>query len=129
MCLNKKTKGQIEAEISSAITTFEREHLGRGPDETKTFILHDMVIVRLKGILTPAERSLVKSGSGETLIKEVRAKIIDSARKIIDNIIFDITETRVIHLFTDINSKAGERIFVFTLEKDIQKEMQKEFEP
>ena len=84
-----------------------------------------MVIVRLKGILTPAEKSLVKSGTGETLIKEVRAKIIDNARKIIDEIILDITGTRVVHLFTDINSKAGERIFVFTLEKDIQKEMQK----
>ncbi len=31
------TKGQIEAEISAAITKFEKEHLSRGPKETRTF--------------------------------------------------------------------------------------------
>ncbi|MFQ5709036.1 MAG: Na-translocating system protein MpsC family protein, partial [bacterium] len=28
-----KTKGQLEAEISAAITQFEKDHLGRGPKE------------------------------------------------------------------------------------------------
>jgi len=28
-----KTKGQIEAEISNAVLRFEKEHMGRGPDD------------------------------------------------------------------------------------------------
>ena len=44
----KKTKGQLEAEISAAITLFEKEHLGRGPKEANTFIIEDMVLIRLK---------------------------------------------------------------------------------
>jgi uncharacterized protein YbcI len=55
----EKTKGQIEAEISEAVTGFEKEYMGRGPLETKTYIIEDMVIVRLKGVLTRAEYRLV----------------------------------------------------------------------
>ena len=54
-----KTKGQLEADISALITKFEKEHLGRGPKEVRTFIIHDLILVRLKGILTPAEEKLV----------------------------------------------------------------------
>ena len=49
-----KTKGQVEAEISEAIIKFEKEYMGRGPDETKTYIIGDMILVRLRGVLTPA---------------------------------------------------------------------------
>ena len=49
MVNHEKTKGQTEAEISKAIIRFEKEYMGRGPDETKTYILGDMVIVRLRG--------------------------------------------------------------------------------
>ena len=38
-----KTQGQLEAEIADAITRFEKEHMGRGPTETRAFLLQDMV--------------------------------------------------------------------------------------
>ncbi|HUU16117.1 MAG TPA: Na-translocating system protein MpsC family protein [Sedimentisphaerales bacterium] len=34
-----KSKGQIEAEISEAIVKFEKEYMGHGPDETKTYVI------------------------------------------------------------------------------------------
>lgn len=51
-------KGQLEAEISTIITVFEREHLGRGPKEVRTWIIQDMILIRLRGVLTPAEEKL-----------------------------------------------------------------------
>jgi uncharacterized protein YbcI len=69
-----KTKGQIEAEISDAFVKFEKEYMGRGPDETKTYIIEDMVVIRLQRVLTPAEQHLAKAGDdarGRTLIKQV----------------------------------------------------------
>jgi uncharacterized protein YbcI len=50
-----RTKGQIEAEISQAILKFEKEHIGRGPEEIRTFVVADMIVVRERGVLTPAE--------------------------------------------------------------------------
>jgi uncharacterized protein YbcI len=51
-----KTRGEIEAEISQAIVKFEREYMGREPQDCKTFIFEDTVFVRLRGVLAPAER-------------------------------------------------------------------------
>jgi uncharacterized protein YbcI len=43
------TKGQIEADISMAMTKFEKEHLGRGPKNVRTYIIEDMILIRLIG--------------------------------------------------------------------------------
>ena len=59
-----KSKGQVEAEVSEALIKFEKEFMGRGPQETRTFIVDDMVLVRLRGVLTPAERNLVGHDTG-----------------------------------------------------------------
>jgi len=75
------TKGQIEAEISNALISFEKEHMGRGPVEAKTYIIQDIVVVRLKGILTPAEIHLAKDDEGILLIKKVRTKLRKMPRK------------------------------------------------
>ncbi|MFN2437272.1 MAG: Na-translocating system protein MpsC family protein [Desulfotignum sp.] len=56
--MKNKTKGQMEAEISEAVIKFEKEFMGRGPLETKTYIIEDMLLVRLKNVLTRAELKL-----------------------------------------------------------------------
>ena len=53
-----KTKGMLESEISQAIIKFEKDYMGRGPLETRTFLIEDMVLVRLRKVLTPAELKL-----------------------------------------------------------------------
>jgi len=35
--MTEKTKGQIESQISEAIIKFEKDYMGRGPTETKTY--------------------------------------------------------------------------------------------
>ena len=110
-----KTKGQIEAEVSNAMTKFELEYMGRGPKETKTYIIDDMVIVRLKGVLTDAERHLTKTQEGRDLIKKVRATMLESARDLLSRVIRDIVGVDVTSLHTDISTNTGERMIIFTL--------------
>jgi len=120
-----KTKGQIEAEVSNAMTKFEIEYMGRGPKETKTFIIEDMVIVRLKGVLTDAERHLTKTQEGRDLIKKVRATMLESARDLLSRVIKDIVGVDVTSLHTDISTNTGERMIIFTLAESIDKDIQK----
>ncbi len=110
---------KIESSISEAIIKFEKEYLGRGPKEAKTFILDDMVIVRLKGVLTPAEEQLAKSIDGADLIKKVRMNLLENSRPLLEAIISDITGRSVISLHTDISTKLGERIIVFVVDKNL----------
>jgi uncharacterized protein YbcI len=114
------TKGQLEAQISEAVTRFEKEHMGRGPLETKSYIIDDMVIVRLRGILTKAELMLVKSernARARDLIKQVRIELLENGRPILEDAMRNITKRKVRSLHTDISTVTGERILVFVLER------------
>jgi len=114
-----KTRGELESEISQAIVRFEKEQMGRGPLETRTYIIDDMVLIRLTNVLTPAERNLAaESERGRELIKEMRQRLIEKSRPLLDAFIKDITGVNVISLHTDISSRTGERVFVFTLEAE-----------
>ena len=115
--MTEKTKGQIEAQISEAIIKFEKEYMGRGPKETKTYIIEDMIFVRLKGVLTPAEEQLAKTSEGSDLIKKTRVQLLEGARVLLESIVFDVTGSQVKSLHTDISTKTGERVIVFTLEQ------------
>jgi uncharacterized protein YbcI len=114
----ESTIGQIEAEISEAIIKFEKEYMGRGPDETKTYYLDDIIVVRLQRVLTPAEKQLAKtdeSSKGRALVKQIRTELLEKARPLLEKAINDITKRSVVSLHTDISTVTGERIIVFTL--------------
>jgi uncharacterized protein YbcI len=118
-----KTKGQIEAEISDALTKFEKEHMGRGPLETKTYILEDMIIVRFRGVLTRSELALAKSDKNSRareLIKLVRIELIENGRDELEDKIRSLTRRRVRSLHTDISTATGEKVVIFTLDRPIE---------
>jgi uncharacterized protein YbcI len=113
-----KTKGQLEAEISDAIVRFELDYMGRGPEEARTYLIDDLVVVRLRGVLTPAERQLGGpdgTAQGRELVKQVRRELIEKARPLLEAIIADITGQSVRSVHTDISTMTGERIIVFSL--------------
>jgi uncharacterized protein YbcI len=114
-----RTKGQLEAEISESIIRFEKDFMGRGPMETKTYIVDDIVLVRLKGVLTQAELQLAKMGAtqnGRELIKQVRIALLEKGRQLLETAIGEITEKKVVSLHTDISTITGERVIIFTLD-------------
>lgn len=114
-----RTKGQVEAEISEAVIRFEKEYMGRGPLETKTYIIEDLVLVRLKGVLTQAEHQLAKTSEGSRgreLIKQVRIELLEKGRPLLEAVVQSILNRPVKSLHTDISTATGERVILFTLE-------------
>ncbi len=114
-----KTRGQVEAEISNAIIRFEKEYMGRGPVEAKTYLIDDMVLVRLKGVLTQAEHRLAsgpEAPRGRDLVKQVRQELLEKARPILASLIESLTGRTMVSLHTDISTATGERIIVFVLD-------------
>jgi uncharacterized protein YbcI len=118
--MEKMTKGQLEARISEAMIKFEKEFMGRGPKETVTYIIKDIIFVRLKGVLTPAEEQLAKTSEGADLIKKTRVQLLEGARVLLRNIIIDITDCKIISLHSDISTRTGERVIIFTLDQDLE---------
>jgi len=119
-------KGQIEAAITSAVTQFEREMLGRGPKEARTFLIHDLVVVRLKGILSPGEQQVAREPGGIDLIKQMRTRLVESFAADLSHIVETHTGAGVISMHTDISTRNGERVFVFALDTDLESRFQME---
>ncbi len=110
-----KSKGFIEAEISKALTSWEKEYLGRGSVSVKTNILNDMIIVTLQGVLTPAEYAVCQTKEGRYSIKKLRSDLVESGYDLLKKLVLEITGETVISFHTDISTRTGERIIIFKL--------------
>jgi uncharacterized protein YbcI len=113
-----KTKGEIEGAVSEGMGRFEQEYMGRGPKDVHAHLIADLVVIRLKGVLTAAEQHLVKTleaGKGRDLLKQVRSHLIDIARPHLDAMVKEITGVTVLSLHHDISTVTGEELVAFTL--------------
>jgi uncharacterized protein YbcI len=113
-----KSQGEIEAAICEGINRFEQEYMGRGPKDIRTHLIGDLLVVRLNGVLTAAERQLVTTlpaEKGRDLLKQVRTHLVETARPLLEVMVEDVTGVKVLSLHHDVSTKTGEELVVFTL--------------
>jgi len=113
-----KTQGEIEAAICEGISQFELDYMGRGPKAIHAHLIGDLLVVRLTGVLTVAEQQLVgalPADKGRDLLKQVRSHLVETARLILEEMVQEVTSTKVVSLHHDISTLTGEEIVVFTL--------------
>ena len=114
----QSSRGELEAKISEATIKFEREFMGRGPTEVRTFLIEDMILIRLKGIITRAENHLATAdptGRGRELVKQSRMELLEKAKPVLVEQIEKTVGVSVVSMHTDISVKTGERIILFTM--------------
>ncbi|MFW6269044.1 MAG: Na-translocating system protein MpsC family protein, partial [Bacillota bacterium] len=63
------TLGEISDEINKAVTGFEKNIMGRGPERINTIISGDLIIIRLEGFFSVAEQRLARNGGVEQVKK------------------------------------------------------------
>jgi uncharacterized protein YbcI len=114
------TKGQIEAKLSEAISKFEIEHMGRGPEKIRTIIFQDLIIVRIKGFLSKSEKSLAQNKEVIDLIKKVRVALFENARESFEETIKSIIEVNIVSTYSDVSTKTGEKIIAIVVDQDIE---------
>lgn len=121
MTKSKLTRGQAEAEFTQAIIRFEKEYLGRGPVDARTYFIKDMILVRLQGVMTPAELKLAETKDGRSLIKETRRLLFESSRPLLEEMVQQVAGASLISLHTDMSSRTGERVILLTVDRDLEK--------
>ena len=113
-----KSQGEIEAAICDGISRFEQEYMGRGPKDIHAHLIGDLLVVRLRGVLTAAEQHLVKQlpgDKGRDLLKQVRTHLIETARPVMEAMVRDVIGIKVVSLHHDISTTTGEEVVLFTL--------------
>jgi uncharacterized protein YbcI len=113
-----KSLGEIEANVCEGMTRFVQEYMGRGPKDIRTYLIGDLLVVRLRGVLTAAEQHLVKTlqaDKGRDLLKQVRIQLMETARPIIETMVHEIVGVKVLSLHHDLSTVTGEEVVIFTL--------------
>ena len=112
------TQGEIEAAVCEGISRFEQDYMGRGPKEIHAHVVGDLLVIRLRGVLTAAEQQLAKSLSaekGRDLLKQVRTHLMETARPVMETMVEKATGVKVVSLHHDISTATGEEVVLFTL--------------
>ena len=115
-----KTRGELEAEFTKAMIKLEKEYLGRGPLDARTFFVNDMVLVRLRGVLTQAEQKLAETPQGSTLIKETRRQLFETSRPLLETIVQEILGCGIKSFHSDISTRNNERVVVLSLDINVE---------
>jgi uncharacterized protein YbcI len=113
-----KTQGEVEAAICEGISRFEQDYMGRGPKHIHAHLIGDLLVVRLKGVLTAAEQHLVTmlpAEKGRDLLKQVRTHLMETARPTLEALIQSVTGSKVLSLHHDISTVTGEEVVLFTM--------------
>src|SRR6478609_3263373 len=113
-----RTQGEIEAAICDGISRFEQEYMGRGPKDIHAHLIGDLLVVRLRGVLTAAEQHLVKQlpgDKGRDLLKQVRTHLIETARPVMEAMVWDVIGINVVSMHHDISTVTGEEVVLSTL--------------
>jgi uncharacterized protein YbcI len=114
------TKGQIESKLSEAISKFEIEQMGRGPEKIRTMILQDLIIIRMKGFLSKSEKSLAQNKDGIELIKKVRTALFENALEALEEAVKSIINVNIISIHSDVSTKTGEKIIAIVVDQNIE---------
>jgi len=140
-----KSQGEIEAAVCDGVSRFQQEFIGRGPRDIHVHLVGSLLLVRLQGVLTPAERQLVAprleaaagndggdgldagngngthgngngNGNGRALLKQIRAHMVATGRPRLEELVQGATGVRLLSVHHDISTVTGEEVIVFSLE-------------
>ncbi|MEL7646629.1 MAG: DUF2294 domain-containing protein [Sedimentibacter sp.] len=114
------TKGQIESKLSEAISKFEIEQMGRGPEKIRTIIIQDLILIRLKGFLSMSEKKLAVNKEGVELIKRVRSSLFENAREEFEAAVKSVIDVNIVSTYSDVSTKTGEKVIVVILDQNIE---------
>lgn len=112
------TQAESEAAICDGIIRFQEEYMGWRSEQIRVHFIKDLLVVRIRGVLTLAERQLGKSLSpakGRDLIKQVREQLLELARPMLESLVHEVTGVKVLSMHHDISTVSGEEAIIFSL--------------
>ena len=118
--MNTKVRQEIEAAVSKAMQKFMTHQMGEHPEQVTTQIAGEMIIVRSKGVLPSSERHMTQSHEGKKLICELKTKLMEAVRPVLELLVREIANVGIIAMHSSFDADSNERIEVFTLSRNLE---------
>ena len=134
-----KSQGEIEAAVSNGISKFHQTFTGRGPQDVRVHLVDTLLVVRLTGVLSSAERQLLQPNSADvgqhaassrltyetinghrnggigSLFRQIREEMIEAGKDYLAKVVLEASGVQVVNIYHDISTSTWEEIIVFSL--------------
>jgi uncharacterized protein YbcI len=106
-------RGQLCADISTAVVHLFSKHTGRGPTKARTTLDADLVVVLLQDNMTKGEKSLVNAGKAAEVL-QIRRTFQETMRPELVEAVERLTKRTVVSFMSanDIDPDAAAEIFL-----------------
>lgn len=112
------TQVESEALICDGIIRFQEEYLGWRSEQVDVHFIKELLVVRIRGVLTLAERQLGKSLSpekGRDLVKQTRKQLLELARPMLESLVHEAAGVKALSMHHDISTVTSEELVIFSL--------------
>lgn len=104
------------AEVTNAIVSLHRQHYGKGPTRSKSFLLDDVLFCVMRDVLTTVERTLVEAGE-HTKVRDTRFAFQDAMRERFEEAVEGIVGRKVLGVTSQVLVTQDIAVEMFLLEE------------
>jgi len=104
-----------EKEIANFFLEFEKKYQGKAARQVEAYLVRDIIDIRSTGSLSPAEEELAKNEEGRLLLKQLKAREMESTKNILKFQLENLMDTQIISLTIDTIPELDENIVVTRL--------------
>jgi uncharacterized protein YbcI len=115
---DSSSRGQLSANISTAIVRIFSQHLGRGPTKARTTLDADLVVVVLQDNMTRAEKSLVQAGK-QAEVLEIRRTFQETMRPDLVEAVEGLTSRHVVSFMSANHIEPDAAAEIFMLDRPV----------
>ena len=102
--------------LAEAVVRFEEREMGLRPAEVKVMVEDELVLVHLKGVLSPSERELARTEAGQSILQRFNTLLFNwGSEPSIKDQVADAVGREVVDLQTSLSPLTGSLLVVFTL--------------
>jgi uncharacterized protein YbcI len=110
------TLQQLSTSLAESIARFEEEEMGVRPARVTVMVEEDLVMVHLKEVLSPSERALASTESGQALLQRFNTSLINAGSfPSIRDQVSQALQREVVEVQISLSSLSGSLVIVFTL--------------
>ena len=88
--------GDMLARLSDEMVRAKKQFFGRGPEQAKSYMLDDLLIVFMRGGLTTAEQTMLRFGR-ENLVREFRQLFENDMTEVLTGLVEQTTGRTVVN--------------------------------
>lgn len=116
----------LPTRVSQVISQFFKSRFDLEPTETLVVVQNEIVMVRIKGIISKAEVELAKTKKGLRLVDEMYRELFEKSEPLLESMLKSLTGMEIKNIQTNINYQSSECVHIIEFTEDIEQRLRKD---